>query len=196
MEFKPSRKGSIQFYKHHPDLKLIGTGRSACAFRIRDTDKVIKIFPPQFEHVAQEEAEIYRVLENTDYFPTIYESGSNYIVMDFIEGHTLFECLNKGVPIDSEKIKEIDIVLELARQKGLNPSDIHLRNIFLTPASEIKLIDVARFKQKKQCSQWDDLKNAYYRYYLKPYFPRKIPSFLLNLIAALYKSHLIPIPRK
>ena len=40
----------------------------------------------------------------------------------------------------------------LARQRGLNPSDIHLRNIFLTDRGEIKVIDVARFGQKKSVS--------------------------------------------
>ncbi|MDQ7862190.1 hypothetical protein RCO48_17895 [Peribacillus frigoritolerans] len=43
-----------------------------------------------------------------------------------------FECLTLGIPITEENIAEIDHALQLARKEGLNPSDIHLRNIFIT----------------------------------------------------------------
>jgi predicted Ser/Thr protein kinase len=174
------------------ELKLIGTGRSAFVFRIEESDKVIKVFYPQFVHVAKEETDIYQVLQGISYFPTVYNSGPNYIVMDFIEGATLFECLTKGKFVTSAHIKEIDYALSLAAERGLNPSDIHLRNILITPAGDIKMIDVARFRQKKDCTQWHDLKKAYRRHYLKPYFPKKIPAPILNALAFLYKKELIP----
>ena len=61
----------------------------------------------------------------------------------------------------------------------------------MTADNEIKMIDVARFRQTITCNQWDDLKNAFYHFYTRPYFPKKIPAFILNLIAALYKRKLI-----
>ena len=179
---------------HYDDsLTLIGTGRSAFVFQIKSSNKVIKIFFPAFTYIAKEEAEIYRVLQGISYFPTIYDSGMNYIVIDYIEGCTLFECINNGIPITAFHINEIDLALSLAANKGLNPSDIHLRNILITTKNEIKLIDVARFKQTKNCKQWHDLKLAYRHLYSKRLFPKKIPAILLNIVAYFYKKQLIPI---
>ncbi|MGM7719980.1 protein kinase family protein [Metabacillus sp. Hm71] len=184
-------KGKIYIKQHHQDLKLIGTGRSACVFKIKDSEKVIKVFPPQFTHIAKEEIEIYQKIPHIPYFPAVYETGENFITMDFIKGNTLFSCLTKGIVIKERHIKEVDHILDLVRQAGLNPSDIHLRNIIITPDDHIKMIDVARFKQIKNCTQWRDLKNAYYRFYRHPLFPKKLPEGVLNGIAALYKRHLI-----
>jgi predicted Ser/Thr protein kinase len=178
---------------HYDDsLKLVGTGRSAFVFRINTSSKAIKIFFPDFTYIAKEEAEIYKVLQDIPYFPTIFDSGLNYIVMDYIDGRTLFECVNQGIPITTNHIKEIDEALLLASSKGLNPSDIHLRNIFITSNNDIKLIDVARFRQTKNCTQWSDLKSAYLLYYKKRIFPKKIPATIMNTVAFIYKKQLIP----
>ena len=178
---------------HYDDsLKLIGTGRSAFVFLINNSNKAIKVFYPDFTYIAKEEADIYLALQDISYFPTIFDSGLNYIVMDYIEGPTLFECVNQGIPITTDHIKEIDTALRLATNKGLNPSDIHLRNIIITSNNDIKLIDVARFRQTKDCTQWSDLKSAYLLYYKKAYFPKKIPAPVMNTVAFFYKKKLIP----
>lgn len=178
---------------HYDDsLKLIGTGRSAFVFRISNSSKAIKVFFPDFTYIAKEEAEIYKVLQDIPFFPTIFDAGLNYIVMDYIDGRTLFECVNRGIPITTNHIKEIDEALLLASSKGLNPSDIHLRNIFITSTNDIKLIDVARFRQTKNCTQWSDLKSAYLLYYKKRLFPKKIPATIMNTVAFIYKKQLIP----
>ncbi|MBE1557098.1 protein kinase family protein [Sporosarcina limicola] len=173
-------------------LKLIGTGRSAFVFRIKSSNKAIKIFFPEFTYIAKEEAGIYKTLQNISYYPSIHDLGSNYIVMDYIEGLTLFECMTHGKLITSAHIKEIDHALSLAVAEGLNPSDIHLRNIFITSNGEIKIIDVARFRQRKHCRQWHDLKKAYYQLYRKRFFPKRITALHLNTVAILYKKGLLP----
>lgn len=174
-------------------LTLIGTGRSAFAFLIKSSNKVIKVFFPDFTHIAKEETEIYSALQDISYFPKIYDSGDNYIVIDYINGSTLFECLQNGNTITTWHINEIDKALSLALNQGLNPSDIHLRNIMITTNNEIKLIDVARFKQTKECKQWHDLKLAYRHFYSKKIFPKKVPALMLNSMAFVYKKLLTPI---
>ncbi|MBY6052458.1 protein kinase family protein [Cytobacillus firmus] len=172
-------------------LEFIGAGRSAFAFRIKETNLVLKVFFPEFKRIAREEAEIYRALPDNPYYPSLYGSGDNYIVIDYVQGLTLFDCLAQGVPINEETIGQIDEALKLARESGLNPSDIHLRNIILTEDGRIKIIDVARFKQTKNCTQWDDLKHAFYKFYRRRYFPKKIPVLIMNTIAALYKKRIV-----
>ena len=100
---------------------------------------------------------------------------------------------NQWYCISDEVVREIDYAIQLARQEGLNPSDIHLRNLFLTVDKKVKIIDVARFRQTKDCIKWRDLKYAFYHYYKKRYFPKKIPAFILNIIAVLYKKELLKI---
>ena len=173
-------------------LILIGTGRSAFVFRVKSSTKAVKVFFPTFTHIAKEEAEIYKSLQDIEYFPSIYETGLNYLVMDYIDGHTLFECMTRGRVITSDHIKEIDYALSLASNLGLNPSDIHLRNILITSSDEIKLIDVARYRQLKNCRQWSDLKKAHQQVYSNRFFSKKVPPFFLNAIAFLYKKGLIP----
>ncbi|MFC0270467.1 protein kinase family protein [Metabacillus herbersteinensis] len=190
VEFSSTKRGIVLERKSN-DLEFIGAGRSAYVFKIKSTNKALKVFFPEFSHIAGEEAEIYQLLQGISYFPTMYDAGDNYLVIDLIEGHTLFECLSKGIEIKPDKINKIDEALKRAKDQGLNPSDIHLRNLIITPEEQIKIIDVARFRQTKNCTQWDDLKRAFYKFYCKPLFPKKIPVFILNSIAALYKKEIL-----
>lgn len=188
-----TRKGSkVKLNDKDPTLELIGTGRSAYVFKIRGTNKVLKIFFPPYEQIAQEEAEIYKMLSGNRYYPSIYDSGEDYLVIDYIAGNTLFDCLVKGIKVTANEIREIDKALTIAREKGLNPSDIHLRNIILTKDDQVMLIDVARFQQTKKCQQWADIKAAYKKFYHKRFFPKKAPEAILNFIAFLYKKKWIP----
>lgn len=174
------------------ELEFIGKGRSACVFKIRGTEVVLKVFFPDFAAIAKEEALIYQSLGGLEYYPDLHEAGENYLVIDHVKGSTLFQCLQRGMPIMEIYLKEVDRALQLARDRGLNPSDIHLRNILITDTGTIKIIDVARYRQQKDCTQWDDLKNAFYVYYTRKYFPKKMPLVLLNTVAALYKRKMLP----
>ncbi|MCM3637497.1 protein kinase family protein [Sporosarcina luteola] len=173
-------------------LEHVGTGRSAFVFRIKSTMKAMKVYFPAFSHIAKEEAEIYGQLQDIVYYPSVYASGTNFIVIDYIEGDTLFDCLVQGTVVKSTHIVEIDRALSLATARGLNPSDIHLRNIFITTEDKIKIIDVARFRQKKNCRQWGNLKRAYRQVYCKRLFPKRIPAALLSAVAWIYKKDWIP----
>ena len=82
-----NNKNSLISYDE--SLEFVGKGRSAFVFRIRSSDIAIKVFFPAFRNIAREEAEIYKSLHDINYFPSIYETGLNYIVMDYIEGYTL-----------------------------------------------------------------------------------------------------------
>lgn len=173
---------------YHPDLELHGIGRSAAVFRIKAKRLVIKVFFPGYTHIAGEEAVIYRKLEGLSQFLSLYEAGPNYIVIDYIEGKTLFECLIEGIWIDPAYIKQVDEALVAARRLGLTPSDVHLRNLILTPEGRIYLIDLARFRQGQQVDhQWEDLKRMYRLYRLR-FMPKRYLERLLNGVAYLYRT--------
>ena len=180
--------------KYSQNLMLIGTGRSAFVFKIKDKDLALKIYFPHKKRIAFEEATIYRKLQHIDYYPTLYDGGDNYIVIDYIEGYTLFQCLQRGIFVPEEKFKEISKALLMAEEIGLNPADIHLKNIIITSSGNIKVIDVARFRQQEKDQQWNDIEQVYYKIYSKYYFPKKIPTFVLNLISFIYKKRYLPKP--
>ncbi|WP_386062075.1 AarF/UbiB family protein [Thalassobacillus hwangdonensis] len=174
-------------------FRYVAAGRSAAVFFDHVEQKAVKVYFPSYEHLAEQEAAIYEQLSNPIYFPQIYEVGDNYLVMEYIEGKTLYDCLVEGVTITPDMIRRVDDILEYAVSKGLNPSDTHLKNIILTKDGTIKVIDVVRFTQKEVCEQWPDIKKAYYLYYQKRFFPKKYPRTLIELIIYLYRSNLLPI---
>ncbi|MCF6138637.1 protein kinase domain-containing protein [Pseudalkalibacillus berkeleyi] len=183
---------SNQLIQKPESYTLIGKGRSAFVFKDEQTGYAIKIFFTEFEHLAKQEADIYTKLEGSPYYPEVYEVGHNYIVMEYIEGHTFYDCLHKGIRITKEMIDEVDKALAYARSKGLNPSDIHLQNLILTHEGTIKVIDVVRFKQVKACTQWDDLKFAHERFYERKYFMKKVPRTIIELVKLYYKKIVLP----
>lgn len=191
VEFR-TRKNKIELENFSDLLEAIGKGRSACVFKIKGESIALKVFFPHKKGVAKEEAAIYRKLQGISYYPHLFEEGLNYIAMDYIEGHTLFQCLQRGIVVTGEEIKEVDKALVEAKQGGLNPSDIHLKNIILTPERKIKIIDVARFRQKGQDRQWNDLRKFYEYLYNKRFFPKRLPAAILNTVSFIYKKRYLP----
>ncbi|MGG1685098.1 serine/threonine protein kinase [Pseudalkalibacillus sp. NRS-1564] len=173
------------------ELKLIGRGRSAVVFRIPNEQKVLKVFYPDCAHLAMQEASIYQVLQENNHFPFYYEGGEGYVVLEYLAGITFYECLRRGIIITDDMLLQVDVALQYARSKGLNPSDTHLQNVMLLSNGEVRVIDVVRFRQSKECTHWDDLKTAYDRYYRRRFFPKKYPVWFIEMIIRLYRKGFI-----
>ncbi|MCA0971711.1 serine/threonine protein kinase [Halobacillus litoralis] len=178
----------------YPDrFEWIGQGRSAVVFKCKETNRVVKVFYPSCQAIAEVEADVYQRISKHDLFPEVYEAGEGYLVIEYVTGRTLYDCLVEGIPITEDMIHEVDRALQFVRSLGLNPSDTHLKNIMLTEDGRIKVIDVARFTQEEECPQWEDLKKAYYMYYQRRYFPKKYPRLFIECVIQLYRKRLLPI---
>ncbi|AIF43033.1 serine/threonine protein kinase [Virgibacillus sp. SK37] len=189
-EIKLTKEIKVEAYDE-ASLKHIASGRSAAVFLIKGTNLALKVFHPYFASIAKIETDIYRQLKGVPSYPNLYEAGQNYLVIDYIDGTTLFDCLIEGISIKEETIYQVENALQSAKERGLNPSDIHLKNIILTPEGSIKLIDVARFQQEKECHQWRDLAFAFHHFYKQDLFPKKLSGKVLNLISYMYKRNLL-----
>ncbi|ELK47015.1 serine/threonine protein kinase [Halobacillus sp. ACCC02827] len=174
-------------------FRCVGQGRSAAVFHVQDSNTAVKVFYPEFAELAEVEAEVYESLNNSEMFPLFISQGKGYLVMEYLEGMTFYDCLVSGVPITAEMVKQVEEALLFACSLGLNPSDIHLKNMLLTSSGKVKVIDVVRFKQEQDCPHWRDLKKAYETYYVKPYMPKKLPRFFIECIIRLYRRRLLPI---
>ncbi len=170
------------------DWEKIGEGRSAKVYKLPGVPRVIKVFHSGKEHAAAAEIAAYEVVGGLEpYYLRMHDYGSNYIVLDFFDGKTIHEMLVEGRFIQESIIKHIDKALAMARQYGLNPKDVHIKNI-LVQDQTVKLIDLARFSGEGVCTRWEDLKKAYYHLYVNPLFPKKLSAAWIEQIASQYKQ--------
>ncbi|MFG6148107.1 serine/threonine protein kinase [Halobacillus sp. B23F22_1] len=180
--------------KFPEEFSLIGQGRSAAVFKLEGPRPLaVKVFYPAYKELAYKEADIYAKLKNHLYYPELVEVGEGYLVLEYLNGITFYDCLVNGVAITPSMVAMVDEALNYARECGLNPSDTHLKNIILTNDHKIKVIDVVRFTQSEECPHWSDLKKAYYSYYLKRFFPKRFAPLFIELIIRLYRKRLLPI---
>ncbi|KON85771.1 hypothetical protein AF332_02340 [Sporosarcina globispora] len=118
--------------------KLIGYGSQGKVYKL-SPDRCIKIYLK--EKHARMEANVLRSATSSRFFPKIYETGSNYIVMEYIEGKTLNNYLEKEGKLSNQIIKEIVMLLKEMERLNFTRIDARLRHIFITDENEIKVID-------------------------------------------------------
>ena len=134
----------------------LGAGGMGEVYRAKDTrlDRIvaIKVLPshlssdPELKQRMEREAKAISVLQHPN-ICTLYDigtqDGTNFLVMEYLEGQTLAERLSKGpLPLDQVlKIgMEIALALEKAHQQGIIHRDLKPANIMLTKAGA-KLMD-------------------------------------------------------
>ncbi|WP_100331663.1 serine/threonine protein kinase [Bacillus xiapuensis] len=172
-------------------LRCIGRGTDAAVFiHEQHPGFVFKVYADGKEQTQKNEEEAYRKLNNHPYFSAFYGSGDGCIVISYEPGPNLYECLTSGVFIPPRVIEQVDEAIAYAKEQGLNPRDIHLKNIIMQPHS-IKLIDLSEYVLPGNDKRWEHLKEAYQKYY--PFLKsRKIPEEILDYIKAYYEQNPTP----
>ncbi|GHH98693.1 serine/threonine protein kinase [Neobacillus kokaensis] len=166
-------------------LTCIGIGTDAAVFHYHKTpDVVFKVYSSQALKKKEVEEYVYEHLKGARYFPTFYGSGTNYIVMSFEQGVTLYECLVQGIPVPEQAILDVEEAREYIRRQGLNPRDIHLKNILLQNGRG-KVLDVSEYVQKGNDYRWEHLLWAYKNFY--PFISgTPVPVWILETIKQWY----------
>ena len=169
-------------------LQKLGTGKRATVFKIKGEDLVIKVFHPNMESEALKEIQAYqKIQESNDFYVRLHAHGKNFIVIDYVEGNTLYDCFFSGTIIPESVIHKVDDAIEYARSKGLNPSDIHVKNIFWHE-NKVTLIDLEGFVREGRCVRWSYFKRFYYKYYIKSWFPKRVPRGITEFLANSYRK--------
>ncbi|WP_099156987.1 serine/threonine protein kinase [Virgibacillus ndiopensis] len=146
-------------------LKCIGVGTDAAVFQsIYAPDYAFKLYAEDKVSKIKTEAEVYRELGDASFFSTCFASTEQYLVLSYEEGTTLFDCILQGVHIPKQVLKDVEDAREYIRAKGLNPRDIHLKNILLQNG-RAKILDVSEYVQPGNDFRWEHLKKAYEDYY-------------------------------
>jgi serine/threonine protein kinase/tetratricopeptide (TPR) repeat protein len=145
----------------------LGAGGMGEVWRARDTrldrSVAIKVLPPEFAHDAQLKARFEREAKtisqlNHPNICTLYdvghESGSDYLVMELIEGESLSDRLARGPLPISEVLKigaQLADALDRAHRAGIVHRDLKPGNIMLT-RSGAKLLDFGLAKSSEAAS--------------------------------------------
>lgn len=168
--------------------RVVGVGNyAAVLMHPEQPEKVVKVYAAG-RHGLSEEVEVYRRLGRHPAYSECYDAGETFLVLRRLNGVTLFDALRRGIRIPEQVIKDIDDALDYARKRGLNPHDVHGKNVMMVEGRGV-VADVSDFLKQERCIMWNDLKRAYYAIY-KPLLQRHpipIPQPLLNAVRKGYR---------
>ncbi len=149
-------------------VSLLGAGGMGEVYRAKDTrlDRTvaIKVLPshlssdPELKQRMEREARAISALQHTN-ICTLHDigaqDGTDFLVMEYLEGQTLADRLTKGaLPLDQVlKIgTEIGLALDKAHQQGIVHRDLKPANIMLTKGGA-KLMDFGLAKPEITVAQ-------------------------------------------
>ena len=168
-------------------LAKLGAGAMATVFKARqislDRLVAIKVLPRQLSENREYVERFYKEGKAAARLnhPNIVQAidvgeagGYHYFVMEYVEGHTLWDELQGGKKFTEKKA--VEIVLQVARAlhhahaQGLIHRDIKPKNIMITPAGAVKLADMglARAVADVEAAQAEAGKAFGTPYYISP----------------------------
>ena len=142
---------------HFRIVEKIGVGGMGEVYQAKDTklgrDVAIKVLPEEFAREAdrvarfQREAKLLASLNHPN-IAAIYGleevDGTNFLVMELVEGETLDAQIKSG-PIKVEEALKLALqiaeALEAAHEKGVIHRDLKPANIKITPDGKVKVLD-------------------------------------------------------
>ncbi|MGU3471594.1 serine/threonine protein kinase [Paenibacillus sp. D51F] len=177
-----------------PGWELLGCGNYAAVLAHPELEGLaVKVYAPDREG-WEDEVEVYRKLGEHPAYGRCYASGEHegarYLLLKRLRGVTLYRCLLEGLVIPERAIADVDEALAYAASRGLNPHDVHGKNVMVSDGRGI-VVDVSDFLKPEPCSMWRDLKRAYYGLYRpllsKPDRSLRIPPWMMNGIRLGYR---------
>jgi RIO-like serine/threonine protein kinase fused to N-terminal HTH domain len=130
------------------ELQLLGSGTQGKVYRI-NSQRCIKIFKSR--KVCKDEFETLMMAQSDIHFPRLFAAGEDYIIRECINGIELNKYLSI-YPITSDISNKILQLYGAMMKVGYTRLDSAIFHIFVTPSSELKLIDTAKaLKKRTEC---------------------------------------------
>lgn len=136
--YKPSGWKKVEVVNNPTPYELIGRGMQGAVFKLSNK-KCVKIYPEE-KHCRWEE-EVLRKVQKSPFFPKFYDSGANYIIMEYIEGITLKDYLKDRGTIPFELTNQIITLFKEMEHLKFTDYDIYLRHYIVTKNETIRVID-------------------------------------------------------
>src|ERR1700677_1528305 len=128
-------------------LEPIGAGGMGEVYRATDPrmgrDVAVKVSAGRFTDRFSREVHAVAALNHPN-ICHLYDVGSDYLVMELVEGPTLAERIKQGaIPLDEALriARQIADALEAAHEKGIVHRDLKPANIKLRPDGMVKVLD-------------------------------------------------------
>ncbi|MDZ5473676.1 hypothetical protein SM124_18320 [Bacillus sp. 31A1R] len=118
-------------------LPLIGQGHQGAVYRVSE-DKCVKIYSKE-EH-ANQEKKVLLSCQHLPFIPKVYETSSNYILMEYLLGPDLNSFLKKQRSMPEYITRHLLKLLKTMKAHGFKQVDSPLRHTILT-VDGLKLID-------------------------------------------------------
>ncbi|WP_028400070.1 serine/threonine protein kinase [Ectobacillus panaciterrae] len=180
----------IRVKKVPKEWECIGTGNYAAVFMHQQHKEwVVKVYARDVEGL-EKEAAVYEKLGVHPSYSSLLHKETYYLILQRLKGMTLYDAFHKGVRIPESVIEDINEALDYARKRGLNPYDVHGKNVMMEDGKGY-VVDVSDFYKKGEDSKWRDLVRAYYKIYL-PFFykyPIPVPYLLLDMVRHSYRFY-------
>ncbi|MBT2580903.1 hypothetical protein J7E43_26665 [Bacillus sp. ISL-8] len=125
---------------------LIGMGTQGAVFKIAE-DKCVKIYSDPAQ--AKIEGKVLKGGQNFPFMPVVYDTGSNYIVMEYFKAPTLKEYLKDCMYMPSFIVEKLLSILKKLKQTKFTMIDASLHNIFVVDNDELKVIGYENSFKKK-----------------------------------------------
>jgi RIO-like serine/threonine protein kinase len=116
---------------------LIGAGHQGAVYRVSE-NKCVKIYGKP-EHCEMEKR-ILLANQDLTFIPKVFESGDNYVVMEYLVGPDLNTYLKKQTTLPLVVTKLLLEILTSQKQAGFKQIDAPLRHVFVTN-SGFKMVD-------------------------------------------------------
>lgn len=120
------------------NYRYIGRGLQGMVFQL-DHERCVKIYFK--EKNVDLEMKAYHLVKRYSFIPKIFESGSNYIVMEFIEGPSLFEYLKKKKYLRKSISRQILRIQRKVKKAGFTRIESKLDHFIVPEGDVIKFVD-------------------------------------------------------
>jgi predicted Ser/Thr protein kinase len=133
--------------KENPtDYKLIGIGAQGAVFQLSEA-VCVKIYPNSYYKNLGED--VLKDVQDSDIFPKIIEIGSNYIVMEYINGISLDSYLINEQRLPEWLSFELINMLNEMKKYNFTRCDAKLRHILVIDSEKrLKVIDHVNSRKK------------------------------------------------
>jgi len=186
--FSKENNGPVSIKGKWSGLHCIGIGTDAAVFQFETFPLyAFKRFAEDKHEKYEMEIKVYSHLNNSAYFPTFYGAKNQYLILSYEPGVTLYECLVRGIHIPRGVIYDVEEARSFVRKQGLNPRDIHLKNIILHEG-KAKLLDVSEYLKPDNDLRWESLRKGYEELY-DLIDGKEIPIWMIETVKKWYDQY-------
>ena len=120
---------------------VVGQGKDGVIYQLTP-DQCVKVFFK--EEVYKKELKAIQVGQSSSIIPRLYGYGSNYIVMEYVDGISLAKHLKKNRYITKPLVMQLINLIDELKKLNFSRQDTELRHILMNEQGNLKVIDLKR----------------------------------------------------